>query len=165
MPTSPPLTREQKQENRQRLTWVTQSNKTKVAQKWAAFPFTIEMENFTKSPGRFTIKYQSYHISPRKIFLKSVDKHNKLWYNKSIEKDRLQVLKTGRITNMEKYEITFADKTRSTFNTPHEYVAIRMFDSLMNREQRWLTYCSLKRFSNGFINSVSVGNMTLRRTR
>lgn len=66
---------------------------------------------------------------------------------------------------MEKYEITFADKTRSTFNSPHEYVAIRMFDSLMSKEQRWLTYCSLKRFSNGFINSVSVGNMTLRRVK
>lgn len=66
---------------------------------------------------------------------------------------------------MEKYEITFADKAKSSFCSPHEYVAIRMFDSLMNREQRWLTYCSLKRFSNGFINSVSVGNMTLRRVK
>lgn len=158
--------KEQKQENRQRLTWVTQSNKSKVAQKWAAFPFTIEMEIFGILPGRFTIIYQSYHISPRKIFLKTIDKRHKLWYNKNIEKDRSQVhKKPERITNMEKYEITFADKTRSTFNSPHEYVAIRMFDSLMSREQRWLTYCSLKRFSNGFINSVSVGNMTLRRVK
>ena len=66
---------------------------------------------------------------------------------------------------MEKYEITFTDKSRSSYSSPHEYVAIRMFDSLMNKEQRWLTYCSLKRFSNGFINSVSVGNMTLRRVK
>lgn len=66
---------------------------------------------------------------------------------------------------MEKYEITFADKSRSSFTSPHEYVAIRIFDSLMSTEQRWLTYSSLKRFSNGFINSVSVGNMTLRRTK
>ena len=66
---------------------------------------------------------------------------------------------------MEKYEITFADKTKSSYSSPHEYVAIRMFDSLMSKEQRWLTYCPLKRFSNGFINSVSVGGMTLRRVK
>jgi hypothetical protein len=66
---------------------------------------------------------------------------------------------------MEKYEITFADKTRNSYSSPHEYVAIRMFDSLMSKEQRWLTYCPLKRFSNGFVDSVSVGGMTLRRVK
>jgi hypothetical protein len=28
-----------------------------------------------------------------------------------------------------------------------------------------LTYCPLKRFSNGFVDSVSVGGMTLRRVK
>ena len=66
---------------------------------------------------------------------------------------------------MEKYEIRFIGKPENTYISSHSYVAVRMFTSLMNKEQRWLTYCSLKRFSNGFIDSVSVGDMTLRRVK
>lgn len=55
------------------------------------------LENYGILPGRFSRNYQSYQFSPRKIFLKTIDKRLKLWYNKNIEKDRSQVHnKTGK---------------------------------------------------------------------
>ena len=66
---------------------------------------------------------------------------------------------------MEKYEIRFIGKPENTATYYKEYVAVKMFTSLMTKEQRWLTSGSLVRFSRNFVDSVSVGNMTLRRVK
>ena len=66
---------------------------------------------------------------------------------------------------MEKYEIRFIGKPENTATYYDEYVAVKMFKTLMSDEQKWLTNGSLARFNRNFIDSVAVGNMTLRRVK